>query len=441
MPSLNPGTASAGSTSVVIPAGTAPGSYFLIANADADGSVPESNENNNVRTKALTILAPDLTVTALSAPTVSGANRTISITETTRNATGVSAAPPSTTSYYLSTDAVWDAGDILFGSRDVPALTAGAIQSTLTASYTLPTVAGGNYVIIAKADGPLAIAESNEANNTRVLAIKIGPDLSVTALAAPAKSGAGLSVTATDTTANAAGRSDVTNSTTSFYLSSDTVLGGDTLVGSRSTGAIASGSNSPGSATVTIPAGTTTGTWYIIAKADGPDVLFETSETNNTRNFAIKIGPDLTVSAIAAPVSAHPGRPTISVKPTTLNSGGGSTGSGSLTKIYLRNFGRFRHVPGNAKRADPGAERLKRRRGVGDDSRGYADGELQHRGGGGRRQRDSGNDRDEQHEDEGHHDQLTGSEAGDDPGRPEVPRFLLRKAARSTARREAGRTS
>jgi len=47
------------------------------------------------------------------------------------------------------------------------------------------------------------------------------------------------------------------------------------------------------------------------------------------------IGPDLTVSAIAAPVSAHPGQ-TISVKPTTLNSGGGSTGSGSLTKIYLR---------------------------------------------------------------------------------------------------------
>ena len=104
MPSLNPGTASAGSTNVVIPAGTAPGNYFLIANADGDGSVPESNENNNTRTKSLTILAPDLTVTDLSAPTISGANRTISITDTTRNAIGVSGAPPSTTSYYLSND-------------------------------------------------------------------------------------------------------------------------------------------------------------------------------------------------------------------------------------------------------------------------------------------------------------------------------------------------
>src|SRR6185436_3186915 len=103
VPSLNSGIASAGSTSVVIPAGTAPGSYFLIANADGDGSVPESNEGNNVRTKALTVNGPDLSVTALTAPTASGANRTSSITETTRNATGASQAPASTTSYYLST--------------------------------------------------------------------------------------------------------------------------------------------------------------------------------------------------------------------------------------------------------------------------------------------------------------------------------------------------
>ena len=56
VPSLNPLASSTGSTSVVIPAAKAPGSYFLIANADADGSVPESNEANNVRTKAITVL-------------------------------------------------------------------------------------------------------------------------------------------------------------------------------------------------------------------------------------------------------------------------------------------------------------------------------------------------------------------------------------------------
>jgi subtilase family serine protease len=190
VPSLDPGISSVGSTNVVIPAGKAPGSYFLIANADADGSVPESNEANNVRTKAITVLGPDLQVTGLTAPAASGANRTISITDTTRNTTGAGQAPASTTSYYLSNDTVWDGGDILFGSRSVPAL-AGGTQNALTANQTLPAVANGNYYIIAKADGPLAIAESNETNNTRAKAIVIGADLSVSVVGAPATSGEG----------------------------------------------------------------------------------------------------------------------------------------------------------------------------------------------------------------------------------------------------------
>ena len=335
VPSLNPLAVSTGSTSVVIPAGKAPGSYFLIANADADGSVPESNEGNNVRTKAITILGPDLQVTTLTTPAASGSNRTISITDTTRNATGASSAPASTTSYYLSTDAVWDGGDISFGSRNIPAL-AGGTQSVATTSQTLPAVANGNYYIIAKADAPLLIAESNEANNTRANAISIGADLSVSVVGAPATSGAGQQITVSDTTANAAGRSDVPGSTTAYYFSSDAVLGaGDTLLNSRSTGPIPSAGSSAGSASVTIPAGAATGTWYIIAKADDPNAVFETSEINNTRAKSIAIGPDLTVSTISAPVSAHPGQ-AISVKPTTLNSGGGSTVTGSLTKIYLR---------------------------------------------------------------------------------------------------------
>ena len=62
VPSLNPGATSAGSTSATIALSTPPGSYFLIAKADADGSISESNEGNNLRTKAITILGSDLTV-------------------------------------------------------------------------------------------------------------------------------------------------------------------------------------------------------------------------------------------------------------------------------------------------------------------------------------------------------------------------------------------
>ena len=130
------------------------------------------------------------------------------------------------------------------------------------------------------------------------------------------------------------------------------------------TGPIVSGGNSQGSKSVTIPAGTTAGTWYIIAKADGPNGLFETSETNNTRSSRSTIGPDLIVSAISAPVSAHPGQ-TINVKPTTMNQGGGSSGVSSTTKIYLRpssgpdTFLGSRTVPALAPNATSGGRRCR----------------------------------------------------------------------------------
>ncbi len=45
-----------------------------------------------------------------------------------------------------------------------------------------------------------------------------------------------------------------------------------------------------GSTSVAIPAGTGTGTFYIIAKADADGVIPELSEINNTKSKSIKIG-------------------------------------------------------------------------------------------------------------------------------------------------------
>jgi subtilase family serine protease len=42
-------------TAVTIPPGTASGDYYVLAVADADNTVTESNENNNVTAKPLTI--------------------------------------------------------------------------------------------------------------------------------------------------------------------------------------------------------------------------------------------------------------------------------------------------------------------------------------------------------------------------------------------------
>ena len=66
--------------------------------------------------------------------------------------------------------------------------------------------------------------------------------------------------------------------------------------------------------------GTATGSYWIIAKADGPGTVGESNENNNTRMVLVRVGPDLTVTALTAPGIAGAGS-TVSVNITTKNSG------------------------------------------------------------------------------------------------------------------------
>jgi subtilase family serine protease len=55
VPSLVAGASHAASTAVTIPTGIARGSYFVLAVCDATKRVAEARENNNVRSRAITI--------------------------------------------------------------------------------------------------------------------------------------------------------------------------------------------------------------------------------------------------------------------------------------------------------------------------------------------------------------------------------------------------
>src|SRR5262249_49415236 len=246
---------------------------------------------------------------------------------------GNGAAPASTTYFYLSKDFTLDAGDPLIGTRDVPALAVGA-TSTNTMSATLPTdLDPGLYTLFAKADGAGALAESQAANKTGLATIRIGQDLLVTALSAPATVGAGTSFNVTDTTTNQGGGSGGA-STTRFYLSLNYLLdGADTPLQSRDVPALGPSAGSTATTTLTMPAGTATGLYYLIANADDGATVTETSDGNNIRYVTIRVGPDLTVTGIAAPARGGVGD-TILVNDTTKNSGSGNAGP-STTAYYL----------------------------------------------------------------------------------------------------------
>jgi subtilase family serine protease/subtilisin family serine protease len=331
VPALGSGVSDAGSLAVTIPAGTATGTYYVFAKADAGEVVSETSEFNNTAVRTLRV-GPDLLVTSLSAPSTAGAGTTISVTDTTRNQGG-GASPASNTRYYLSVNNILDGGDVLLGSRAVAAL-APATSNTGSVTLTIPaSTAGASYYLLAKADGDDALVETQEGNNVFLTTIVVGGDLVVTSLTAPADAGAGLSITVTDTTKNQ-GAGTVAPSTTTYYLSTNTLLdGADVVLGSRAVPALASGVSDTGSAVVTIPAGTGTGTYYVFAKADAADAVSETVETNNTTYRTLRVGPDLLVTSLNAPAAAGAGA-SFAVTDTTRNQGGGASPASS-TRYYL----------------------------------------------------------------------------------------------------------
>src|SRR5262249_49325789 len=120
------------------------------------------------------------------------------------------------------------------------------------------------------------------AANVTILSDDLPPDLVVSTLSAPATGGAGMAIFLTDTPKKQGGRA-AGASTTGFYLSTNNSLdAADVALGSRPVSALASGATSSASTSLTIPSGTASGTYFLIAKADSGDALLEGQEGNNT---------------------------------------------------------------------------------------------------------------------------------------------------------------
>ena len=334
VPSLGPGVTNQASTTLRIPPSTGVGLYYVLAKADWEGTVTENSETNNVRQSGAIKIGPDLIVSAVVAPATAVAGGTIDVSDTTTNQGGGSSAA-STTRFYLSTNASLDGSDPLIGSRSAPLLAPGA-SASFTTPVTVPaTTAGGTYYVIAQADGASGVPETTESNNTKfTAAIKVGPDLIVSAMSASASAAAGGTISVTDTTKNQ-GPGTAGASSTGFYLSANTSVGtDDKFIGSRSLGGLASNGTSTISTPLQIPAGTSPGSYYVIARADWNGTVAETSDTNNDRaSGIIGIGGDVVISAVSVSAASMAGGP-IALTDTTKNQGAAPV-TASVTGFYL----------------------------------------------------------------------------------------------------------
>jgi len=285
---LAPNTASTGTSVLTIPSDTVAGTYYVIAKADGPGAVQETQELNNVKFSTAIKIGPDLVESSTSVPTVAGAGFSLTVTDTVKNQ-GSGTAGPSTTSFYLSTNYTLDSTDTFLGSRSVPALGAGLTNAGST-TVTIPTGTElGSYYILVSSDDTNAVPESAETNNVSYGVTKVGPDLTESALTAPTSAVAGATISVTDTVKNAGGGSSGASTTRIYFSTNITFDGSDQPLADRTVLALAPGATNSGSTSVTVPAGTAPGIYYLIAVTDADGVVAETTESNNTRSLVIRI--------------------------------------------------------------------------------------------------------------------------------------------------------
>src|SRR5262249_10776605 len=140
------------------------GISYIVAQADADNLENETQEANNTLAR-LTLVGPDLIVSALTGPATVAPGGTLVITDTVKNQGGGTAGA-SATRFYLSADSALDAADLLLAdSRSVPVLAAGASSSGSTTLLIPASIPYATYYLIARADADGTVVETQESNN------------------------------------------------------------------------------------------------------------------------------------------------------------------------------------------------------------------------------------------------------------------------------------
>ncbi len=162
--------AAGGTTTVTFtytaPTFTSTKTVTVMATADSTGIVAESNESNNTRSAAFSVLSlPDLTITALAGDkSLYEAGDTVTVSATVKNIGPTSAG---------ATTVRLTVPNIGTFSTSLSALGVGASR-TVTFTFTAPTALSPQSITVtAYADPDNRIAESNESNNSRTAVVSI----------------------------------------------------------------------------------------------------------------------------------------------------------------------------------------------------------------------------------------------------------------------------
>lgn len=295
---LSPGGTSFENATLTIPNNTSPGTYYILFVADMNNQVNETNENNNVAFDMITVSCggSDLVISSRSTNiNTLACGGSLTAYATVKNVGTVATNSSSTLGYYLSTNKTWESNvDLPVGTDFVGVLSPGG-TSFESASITLPNnTAPGTYYLLFVADRNDVVNESNENNNVAYLAITVTCGVSDLIISSRSVSttnvNCGSSLTAYATVKNIGNQTTNSFSYLRYYISTNTTWDAtDTPLASDYVINLPAGTSSNESASLTIPSGLTTGTYYILFVADYSDLVVESNENNNVGYLAINV--------------------------------------------------------------------------------------------------------------------------------------------------------
>jgi len=278
----------------------AAGGYFLIAVADLDNAIVESDKANNALASDATVEIRQSNLAVLSAtptPTPAGGGpasvvpgQAFVVTASVRN-TGEAPAIAGAfrVGAYLSSSPA-GANPTLLGFATVASLAPSTTTSVPISIKTVPaSLPPGLYYLVVVADDDGRVAELDELDNTFVsdtprVQVKRA-DLVVAALSGPATGLVGKTIAVGNTIVNQ-GAAPATAARVSIFVSLlDATPGSGRLIGTRDIATLgATGSptaSSTATTTLTLPANLAPGSYFLSAVVDLAGTIAEGVETNN----------------------------------------------------------------------------------------------------------------------------------------------------------------
>jgi subtilase family serine protease/methionine-rich copper-binding protein CopC len=347
----------------VLPQGIS-GNYYFLVRTDYYNQVYEfESENDNTNSGGPTQVEltppPDLQVKLVNAPSQAFSGQTLPIAWTVENAgPGSTRAAFWRDQVYMSSDAVWDAGDRHLATVDHSGALAPTQNYSASANVTLPIGVSGDFYFFVRTDVYNEVFEhAFETNNTgydpapTTVNLTPPPDLEVELVNAPASARAGVPMTVSYRVTNF-GSTATPNASWQdrLYLSTDAVFdpASDLYLGATTHhGVLDAGQSADGAIAVTLPNGMS-GNYYAFIVTDSQLEVFELNDANNvgfdaTPVTVASLPADLAIPSLSAGLSAQAGG-AIRVEWNVQNQGVGDT---IVTQWTDRVIASADAVPGN----------------------------------------------------------------------------------------------